>query len=200
MKVNFMISGDPAPPVPTPQQQLADVRHQSPWTGRQKLGRFAWYAVQATLFRPSPHNAYAWRRWLLRLFGATLARNVRIRRTVRIEVPWHLTIGQGTSVGDFAILYSLGPITLGKNVTISQYAHLCAGTHDATTRAMTLIRAPITVGDDAWIAADAFVGPNVNIGDRTILGARASAFADLPPDIVAGGNPAKMIKPRELRD
>jgi putative colanic acid biosynthesis acetyltransferase WcaF len=179
-------------------QDAAAARHQSPWTARQKLGRLAWYVVQATLFRPSLHNAYRWRAFLLRAFGAKLARNVRVRRTVRVEVPWNLHVGEGTSVGDFAILYSLGPITLGKNVTISQYAHLCAGTHDARTRAMTLIRAPITVGDDAWVAADAFVGPNVTIGARTILGARASAFANLPPDVVAVGNPAKPIKAREF--
>jgi putative colanic acid biosynthesis acetyltransferase WcaF len=189
---------DTSTPMPAVAKGAASTRHQSPWTTRQKLGRLAWYAVQATLFRSSPHNAYRWRAFLLRAFGAKLARNVRVRRTVRVEVPWNLNIGEGTSVGDFAILYSLGPITLGANVTISQYAHLCAGTHDARTRAMTLIRAPITVGDDAWVAADAFVGPDVRIGARTILGARASAFGDLPADVVAVGNPAKPIKAREL--
>jgi putative colanic acid biosynthesis acetyltransferase WcaF len=102
----------------TPPPPAAD-RHQSPWTAREKLGRLAWYAVQATLFRPSPHNFYRWRAWLLRRFGARLGHNVRVRRTVRVEVPWHLTIGDGTSVGDLAILYSLGPITIGRNVTIS---------------------------------------------------------------------------------
>lgn len=181
-------------------QAAVDVRHQSPWTTRQKLGRFAWYFVQATLFRLPLHNAYRWRALLLRAFGAKLARNVRVRRTVRVEVPWHLAIGEGTSVGDFAILYSLGPITIGRNVTISQYAHLCAGTHDFTTRAMTLVRAPITVGDDAWIAADAFIGPGVTVGARAVLGARASAFSDVPPDVIAVGNPAKSLKARALRD
>jgi putative colanic acid biosynthesis acetyltransferase WcaF len=49
-----------------------------------------------------------------------------------------------------------------------------------------------------WVAADAFVGPGVTIGARTVLGARASAFADLPGDVIAVGNPAKPIKPREF--
>jgi putative colanic acid biosynthesis acetyltransferase WcaF len=177
---------------------MADNRHQSPWTFKQKLGRAAWGVVQGTLFRCSPHNFYGWRAMLLRMFGAKLANDVRIRRSVRIEVPWHLQIGEHTAIGDFAILYSLGTITIGKYVTISQYAHLCAGTHETKTRAMALLRPPIKLGDDVWIATDAFVGPGVTIGDRTILGARASAFSDLPADSIAVGNPAKVIKAREF--
>src|SRR2546423_8883693 len=89
-------------------------RHRSPWSTRQKIGRLLWAVVQATLFRNSLHNAYRWRAMLLRVFGARLAREVRIRRTVRIEVPWHLQIGEHTAIGDFAILYSLGQITIGR--------------------------------------------------------------------------------------
>jgi putative colanic acid biosynthesis acetyltransferase WcaF len=63
---------------------------------------------------------------------------------------------------------------------------------------MELLRPPIKIGDDVWIAADAFVGPGVTIGDRTILGARASAFHDLPPDVVAVGSPAKPVKKRDF--
>jgi putative colanic acid biosynthesis acetyltransferase WcaF len=173
-------------------------RSQSPWTLRQRIGRVLWAIVQATAFRCSPHNAYRWRAALLRLFGANLARDVRVRRTVRIEVPWHLTVGEDSAIGDFAIVYSLGPITIGRYVTVSQYAHLCAGTHDATNRRMTLLRPPIRLEDDVWVAADAFVGPGVTVGARTILGARASAFSDLPPDVVAVGNPAKPIKRRDF--
>lgn len=173
--------------------------HKSPWTVKERLGRLLWSIVQATLFRCSPHNAYRWRAFLLRRFGAKIGHNARVRRTVRIEVPWHFSIGPNASVGDFAILYSLGRIDLGAHVTISQYAHLCAGTHEYDTLQMDLVRAPIKIGDDAWIAADAFVGPGVTIGARAILGARASAFKDLPPDAVAVGNPAKVIKQRVLK-
>jgi putative colanic acid biosynthesis acetyltransferase WcaF len=135
---------------------------------------------------------------LLRAFGAKIGRHVRIRRTVRVEIPWHLEIGEHSRVGDFAILYSLGSISLGRYVTVSQYAHLCAGTHETRTRAMRLVRPPIALGDDVWVAADAFVGPGVTIGARTILGARASAFTDLPADVIAVGNPARPIKAREF--
>lgn len=189
----------PAPAAPAAPVYPPD-RLQSPYSLGENLARVLWYTIGWFLFRLPIHNAYGWRAWLLRRFGARLGRNVRIRRTVHIEMPWNLTIGDGTIVGDYAILYTLGPVTIGCHVTISQYAHICAGTHDASTRAFRLVRSPITIGDDVWIAADAFVGPNVTIGPRTIVGARASAFSDLPPDVVAVGNPAKVIKARVLHD
>lgn len=173
-------------------------RHVSPWTTKQKVGRALWSLVQGTLFRFSPRNAFRWRAFLLRCFGAKLENNVRIRSTVTIEIPWNLTVGHDSAVGDHAILYCLGPITIGRYVTVSQYGHLCAGTHEIHNREMRLLRPPIVLGDDVWIAADAFVGPGVTIGDRTLLGARASAFSDLPADVIAVGNPAKPLRNRNF--
>lgn len=152
--------------------------------------------VQGTVFRFSFYNSFRWRRFLLGLFGARLAENVRIRPTVRVDVPWNLTIGANSSVGDYAILYCLGRVTLGRHVTISQYAHLCAGTHETNTRRMILLRPPITIGDDAWVAADAFVGPGVTIGAGTLVGARSSVFSDLPANVVAVGSPARAVRER----
>lgn len=154
--------------------------------------------MQGTLFRFSFYNSFRWRRFLLRLFGANLGPNVRLRPTVRVDVPWNLSIGSNSSVGDYAILYCLGPITLGRHVTISQYAHLCAGTHETNTHRMLLLKPPISVGDDVWIAADSFIGPGVTIGDRTLVGARSNVFSDLPPDVVAVGSPARPVRAREF--
>ncbi len=174
----------------------AEQRHLSTWTLREKIGRVLWYWVEATFFRLSPRPMYRWRAWLVRRFGGDVHPTVRLRSTVRIEVPWHLSIGAGSSVGDFAILYCLGPIRIGRGVTISQYAHLCAGTHDFTRRDMPLLRPPIVIEDEAWIAADAFVGPEVTIGEGCVLGARSSAFNSLPPWSICVGNPARVVKER----
>jgi putative colanic acid biosynthesis acetyltransferase WcaF len=173
-------------------------RNLSPYSRNEKVGRLLWSIVQAVLFRYSFHNWYGWRAWLLRRFGATLGRNVRVRRTAQFEIPWNVTIGDDVSIGDHAIVYALGPVRIGARSFLSQYAHLCAGSHDSTSPDYPLLRVPITVGEDCWIAADAFVGPNVTVGDRTVVGARASVFSDLPPDVIAGGNPARPIKPREF--
>jgi putative colanic acid biosynthesis acetyltransferase WcaF len=173
-------------------------RNVSAWTTSEKIARFGWAIVYRVVFALTLTNWYSVRAALVRLFGGKLGRNVRLRRSVRIEAPWNLIIADDVSVGDDAILYALGTISIGARTSISQYSHLCAGTHDYTRDDYPLLRLPITIGEDCWIAADVFVGPGVTIGDRTVLGARASVFNSLPPDVVAVGNPAKPIKPREL--
>lgn len=171
----------------------------SPWTFREKVGRATWMLIGKPIFRISFHNWYPFRASLLRLFGATVGSGVALRPSVNIEVPWMLAIDDDATVGDHAILYSLGRIRIGKRAIISQYAHLCAGTHDYTDHTFRLIRAPITIGDDVWIGADAFVGPGVRVGALSVLGARSSTYKDLPQERVCVGNPAKAIKTRALR-
>ena len=168
----------------------------SPWTFQQNVRRAMWMITTRMLFRPSFHNWYGWRRFLLRCFGAKIGQGVRVRPTAMVEIPWNIEIDDGAVVGDFAILYSLGKITIGKRTVVSQYAHLCAGTHDHRNSDFPLVRPPITIGDDAWIAADSFVGPGVTVGARTVVGARSNVFSDLPDDVVAVGSPAKPIRER----
>ncbi|HTK75784.1 MAG TPA: WcaF family extracellular polysaccharide biosynthesis acetyltransferase [Gemmataceae bacterium] len=174
-------------------------RATSPWSARQKLARALWYVVEATLFRLSPRPCYRWRNWLLRRFGGRVAPSARIRSTVAIEIPWHLTVAPDVIVGDHVILYCLGPVSIGARTTVSQYCHLCAGTHDYSRPDFPLLPLPITIGSDAWLAADVFVGPGVIIGDGTVVGARSSVFADLPPWKVCVGTPARPIKDRVMR-
>ena len=139
---------------------------------------------------------WGWRRGILRLFGAKIGRDVHIHSTVRIAIPWNLQIGHQTSIGERAILYSLGMITIGRSATISQYAHLCAGTHDYRRADMALLKPPIVIGDGAWICADAFVGPGVSIGDYAIVGARAVVAKSVLDGVIVIGNPARVVGSR----
>ena len=183
-------------PPATPSSETLRARRASPYSTREKIGRLMWAATQATLFRCSFHNCYGWRRTLLRMFGAQVHSSANVRRTVLIECPWNLTIGADSSIGDRAILYCLGTVTIGERVTVSQGAHLCAGTHDHRLSSMPLVRPPIQIGDDVWIAADAFVGPKVTIGKGALLGARSVAFQDLAPWTIYLGNPASAVRER----
>lgn len=191
---------EPLPIHTSPDQAAADRAFEaaqvSPWTTKEKLARVIWMLLGSLLFRVSFHTWHPYRRALLRLFGATIGKSCYIRPSARVEIPWNLTMLDYASLGDRAIVYNLGPITIGRRTTISQGAHLCAGTHDYTRRSMPLIRPTITIGDDCWIAADAFVGPGVTVADGAILGARACAFKDVPPWSIFGGNPARKIADR----
>jgi len=166
----------------------------------EKIRRLLWNIVQSTIFRFSPRRADNWRAWLLRRFGAKVGRVKLLRSTVRIEVPWNIEIGEGAQIGDRVYLYSLGPISIGAHTVISQFCHICAGTHDFERSNFPLLRVPIKIGARCWIATESFVGPGVTINDGVVVGARGHVIKDLPAWTVCVGIPAKPIGPRKLVD
>jgi putative colanic acid biosynthesis acetyltransferase WcaF len=178
---------------------IAANRAAKKYSGRELVARLCWSLTQP-FFRFSPRPCYFWRRWLLRRFGSRIQKQVHIHNTVQIQYPWLLEIGEFAAIGDRVIVYNLGRIKIGQRATISQNAYLCAGSHDYTRAEMPLEREPIDIGNDAWICAQAFIGPGVVIGEGAVVGARAAVFDDVPPWSVVGGNPAKFIKKRELRE
>lgn len=159
--------------------------------------RIAWMLTQP-LFRFSPRPFFRWRAWLLRLFGARIGNNVHVHNSATIYFPWKLEIGDWSAIGEHAYIYDLGEVKIGRAVTISHRAHLCAGTHDHSRRDMPLLRPPISVGDQAWICADAFIGPGVNVGEGAVVAARAVAVSDVEPWMIVAGNPARPKKRRQL--
>lgn len=169
------------------------------YTGREQGLRVAWSLV-SWLFRFSPRPCFGFRRWLLRCFGAVVGNQVHIYPSARIYFPWNLTIGDWSSIGEWALIYNLGKVTIGERATLSQNVHVCAGTHDYADPALPLIRPPITIGDSAWVCADAFVGPGVTVSEGAVVGARSVVVKDVPAWTVVAGNPARVIKPRILRN
>jgi len=170
-----------------------------PYTTREYAMRALWQLVRGTLFRWSPRRAYGWRNMLLQLFGAKVESFVQVRPTCKIFHPWLLEIGHWTSLADDVEIYNLGPVKIGSHSVISQGSYVCAGTHDYTRPDLPLQRPPIRIGSGVWIAAQVFVGPGVTVGDNSVIGARAVVTRDVPSGVVAGGNPARVIKPRTMR-
>lgn len=155
--------------------------------------RILW-GLAIPFFRFSPRIFWGWRRAILKMFGAKVGRGSHIYPSVRITMPWNISFGESCAIGEDARLYALGKIEIGERATISQGCHLCAGSHDISKPERPLTKPPITIGNDAWVAADAFVGPNVRVGKGAIVGARAVAVRDVPDNAVAVGNPARIIK------
>lgn len=115
------------------------------------------------------------------------------RPITRITIPWNLPLGKGYTVSEHAILYALGSITLGPRSTVSQYAQLCAGSHDWFNPAMPLTKPPIILGADVWVCADFLVVPSVAVGDGAILGVRAVVVRDVASRAIVAGNPACLV-------
>lgn len=162
-----------------------------------RLARAAWNCAWLLLFRPSPRPLHAWRAWLLRAFGARLGAHVHVYPSVRIWAPWNLQTGSHVGIGDGAIVYSMAPIRIGARATISQGAHLCAGSHDVDSANFQLIAAPIEIGAHAWICAEAFVGLGVRIAEGAVVGARSVVTRSLSePWTVYAGAPARALRAR----
>lgn len=185
--------------------ELLDAQATRPWEGgpsfslANRLHRTLWIATWGLLASWTPPPLRGWRRFLLRLFGARLAPTANIYGSARIWSPANLEMGDYAAIGPGAIIYTMGPIRIGAHAIISQRAHLCAGTHDADDPNFQLRARPIAIGDRAWIAAEAFVGPGVTVGEGAVLGARACAMRDLDPWTIYSGNPARPLRERRVR-
>ncbi len=165
---------------------------------RNKAARALWGVAWVLLFRPSPRVCHGWRRFLLALFGAKLAPTARVSSSVVIWAPWNLFMHDSAEIGPKVDCYSVAPIHVGAHATVSQYCYLCAGGRDTSDPSFGPTKAPIIIGDQAWLGADVFVGPGVTVGQGAVLGARSSVFSDVPPWTVSSGNPAQVVQRRLL--
>ena len=167
------------------------------YSSKELLLRVFW-GFGRLLFRFSPRPCFGVRRMLLRCAGAKVGRNVNIYPSAIIYFPWNLEIGDDSAIGEWALIYNLGRVTIGARATISHRAHLCAGTHDYEQINLPLLKTPINVGDEVWICSDAFVGPGVVIEKRAVVGARSVVFKDVAESCVVAGNVAQFLKKRKL--
>lgn len=164
-----------------------------------RIERALWIMSWAILASWTPPPLRAWRRFVLRCFGAKLGAGADVRGGARIWYPPHLHMGVGAVMAKHVNCYNMAPIHIGAGAIVSQGAHLCAGSHDITSPVFQLTTRPITIGAKAWIAAEAFVGPGVEVGEGAVLGARGVTFRSLDPWTVYAGNPAQRIKQRVMR-
>lgn len=165
-----------------------------------KLARLAWNVIYWLAFRTLPTTLFMpWRRFLLRLFGAKMGKGTQVYCSARIWAPWNLEMGDYSCLASGVDCYNVDKIIIGPNTTISQKSYLCTASHDICNPKNPLVTSPITIADQAWIAADAFIGMGVNVGQGAVVGARAAVFKDVAPWTVVGGNPAKAINRRVIK-
>lgn len=161
-----------------------------------RLYRALWTLVWALCGHWTPAPMRGWRRLLLRAFGARMGRGSDVRGRAVVWNPRNLVMGDYASIADGAHCYSMAEISLGAFVVVSQRSHLCTGSHDIDGPEMQLFAQPIRIGDHAWIAAEAFVGPGVTVGEGAVLGARGVAVRDLEAWTIYAGNPARRLRTR----
>lgn len=130
------------------------------------------------------------------IFG-TLGEGVKIRPPFKVDYGYNIHIGAGTFV-NFG-LTALDPveIRIGKNCQIATNVSILTPTHpiEPTPRRDGLEAAQsITIGDNVWLGGSVTVCPGVTIGDNSVIGAGSVVVRDIPANVVAVGNPARVIK------
>jgi putative colanic acid biosynthesis acetyltransferase WcaF len=165
-----------------------------------RMTRVVWGLTWLVMARWTPPPLHGWRRMILRAFGAKLDKGARVHASVSVWLPANLELGENCLIGPGVTLYNQGRIAIGPRSVVSQRAHLCASSHDVSDPHFQLVLRPITIGAGCWVAAEAFVGPGVTMGDGAVLAARGVLFGDAQENMIYRGNPAEPVKSRNLRE
>ncbi len=135
----------------------------------------------------------AWRKALLRLFGARLGTGGRYKPHLRVKFPWRLQVGDHCWLGEEVWIDNLAPVTLGDRVCLSQGVYLCTGNHDFRSPEFNLQVEPIQINDDAWIAAQAVLAPGSHVGAGAVVVLAAVVKGTVAPGSIMAGNPAQPV-------
>lgn len=182
------------------QRAKQENRNQSSWTFREAITIRIWEVVWFAFARFTPKMFNRWRLLLLKIFGAKVVGCPFVFPSAKIYAPFNLEIYDGACIGPNVNVYNLGKVVLNEKSVLSQAVMLCGGTHDLSVVSMPLLVGDIIVGENVFIGARATILPGVELGDSAVVGACSLVTKDVDNLAVVGGNPAKFIKKRELRN
>jgi maltose O-acetyltransferase len=143
-----------------------------------------------------PTDRAALREVLTELLGA-FGEDSEIRPPFRCDLGYRTTIGARTFVNYGMVCLDVAPVTIGDDVLIGPNVQLLTPTHpiDPDLRRDKWEAAqPITIGDNVWLGGGVTVCPGVTIGENTVVGAGSVVTRDLPANVVAVGNPARVVR------
>ena len=103
-------------------------------------------------------------------------------------------------MGEKSWVYAMDNITVGELSCIGKDVYLLTGSHDICRSTFDLVTRPITIGDGCWIATASTVLPGVTIGDYSVIAAGSVVSKNVDSNSVVGGNPAKFIKQRIIKE
>jgi putative colanic acid biosynthesis acetyltransferase WcaF len=165
--------------------------------GGSTLKIVSWYAVSTIFFKSGLLPFSSILVVILRLFGAKIGNDVRIKPGVYIRYPWNLTVGDHSWLAD-CYIENLDSVIIGENACISQQAMLLTGNHNYKAADFELYIKPIVLNDGVWIGAKAIVCPGVTANSHAMLTAGSVANKDLDPYFIYQGNPAFKVRSREI--
>lgn len=179
-----------------PQTDLSTYNNYPYHPGGNAVTRVLWHYFNALFLKTGLLPVNAFKRFLLRLFGAQVGKGVVIKPGVSIKYPWHLKIGDNTWLGERVWIDNLVLVSIGNNVCISQGAILQTGSHNYKKASFDLLTGSITLEDGVWIGCGAIVNQNVTAASHALLTSGSVATKNLEPFFIYQGNPAVKVRPR----
>ncbi len=167
--------------------------------GASKLKFILWHFISALFFINPLSPSSAFKVWLLRKFGAKVGVGVVMNKpNIKIKYPWLLTIGDYCWLGEDSWIYNMDQVTIGSHVNISQGALILTGNHNYKSQEFEVFTRPIVIEDGVFIGAKAVVCPGVTCKSHSVLAVGGIAMTDLEPYTIYSGNPAVLVRKREI--
>jgi putative colanic acid biosynthesis acetyltransferase WcaF len=168
--------------------------------GRNVILRGLWYATEVVVFRSSVPWPSGFKASLLRLFGATVGKRVRIKPRVAIKYPWNVSIGSDAWIGECVWIDSLGRVVIGDNTCLSQGCMIETGSHDWSDPAFGLVVRTVTLENGSWAAVRSLLLPGSRLAEHSVLAAGAVLSGDTESSAIYAGIPARKVRARFVRD
>lgn len=131
----------------------------------------------------------------LKMLGTQAKSGVRIYgRVIIFGDARNIEIGKDTSINEGVFLNARGAIKIGERVHLSPYVQIHTGSLHLKNNDKIHATLPIIISDDVWIASGAIISQGVVIGKGCIIAANSVVTSDLPPGVMVGGAPARVIK------
>jgi acetyltransferase-like isoleucine patch superfamily enzyme len=129
-------------------------------------------------------------------------KGVIFRYPIKIEFPENVEIGNRVSLGTYLHIWGAERVSIGNNVLIGSHVAISSVTHDYTLENMfdSVVAAPISIEDDAWIGTHAVILPGVTVGKGAVIAAGCVVTEDVPPRSIVAGVPGRVVKVRPPED
>jgi maltose O-acetyltransferase len=148
-------------------------------------------------FNATPADACVERHAILQELLGSLGEQVVIKPVFRCDYGFNISIGDRTFINYDCIFLDCATIIIGEDVQLGPGVHIYTATHpvEAQTRRSGLEFArPVTIKDGVWLGGGSIICPGVVVGEDTVVGAGSVVTRDLPPNVVAVGNPCRVIR------
>jgi len=148
-------------------------------------------------FNTIPADRAHLRRGLLVELLGSIGRKAEILAPLRCDYGFTTAVGDRSFINYGAVILDSAPVRIGNDCQIGPGVQILTATHPldaATRRARWESALPITIGDGAWLGAGVIVCPGVSIGEETVIGAGSVVTRDIPPRVLAAGNPCKVVR------